>query len=778
MSGSDSDAEVRAGRLIDEIKALLGEEYVEDEDPSEGAEHGGEQGQGQASEDEEADSQEEGSAGDEEELGYNFDFENFEEYMAEGLSNPSPSGKHEAVRPAERTSIDEWLSAKKFQVQRLREACACRNEGLEELAGISAAGLPASQTPGHQHRQVSTPGLDRKAQAEKALEANLRLRQRLQRTLEELEACANENAAVVTRLEAAVSSSQAIRCRSRLVRDAEDTGGRVGFWNTGLVKPHPHPDAIKLEQALRWLPLQVQHKAWAPQEDARLKHAVLRLARDRKFRMQLGHLEEQVNSGDSSAFMGIQSMRQAVAAMSHDTKEVDEIGRAMDGEDWRNVWLASGLARARSAMDCQLRWLNECRPGLEKGGWSAEATQRLLKLTEEHGLYAWQRISQEMDHKFTPAQCLARFRQGHCFSRQKQQHWPPAEDVRLAEMIKLHGEGQWKAIASGMPGRTPGQCRAHWSTVIKPGTRKGTWSDNEAAMLAKAVEIEGLVWSKVALHVPGRNQLQCRERWYKKANPDRKTSKFTEQEDAALRDLVPKCRKEAGETDWPATAGNLPGRTSQDCKRRWDQLVRLGGGQTSRKRQRRQYLPPTSQTRASHAPSQATRDNAPSAIAAAEPATAGEAQGTALASNAKRKSAGRSWGKGRAARGRGGWRCRRSGHSHSPSSGSDWPSDNDEGPPVPIPLSPNPQETGPASDIALAAQLGSEGGQSIAPGADFDPELERIAYLSAQPQLVDKQVKPTTTAEVRAAPAVPSSSLLPASGARGQRPRLRSKVKS
>ena len=67
---------------------------------------------------------------------------------------------------------------------------------------------------------------------------------------------------------------------------------------------------------------------------------------------------------------------------------MDEIGRVMSDEDWQKVWDASGLARARSAMDCRLRWMNSCRPGLEKDGWSAEATQHLLKLTEEHGLYA------------------------------------------------------------------------------------------------------------------------------------------------------------------------------------------------------------------------------------------------------------------------------------------------------------------------------------------------------------------------------------------------------
>lgn len=72
-----------------------------------------------------------------------------------------------------------------------------------------------------------------------------------------------------------------LSARCHAVRDAEDTGGRVGFWNIGVEKPHPHPDAIKLEQALHWLPRQIQHKAWALQEDARLKHAVLRFIRVR-----------------------------------------------------------------------------------------------------------------------------------------------------------------------------------------------------------------------------------------------------------------------------------------------------------------------------------------------------------------------------------------------------------------------------------------------------------------------------------------------------------------
>lgn len=41
---------------------------------------------------------------------------------------------------------------------------------------------------------------------------------------------------------------------------------------------------------------------------------------DRKFGRQLGQLEQQVNSGEASAIIGIQTMRQAVEAMCHDTQ--------------------------------------------------------------------------------------------------------------------------------------------------------------------------------------------------------------------------------------------------------------------------------------------------------------------------------------------------------------------------------------------------------------------------------------------------------------------------
>ena len=133
--------------------------------------HQEQRGQGEGSEEEAADSEEDASAGDAEELGYNFDMSSIEEYMADGSMDASQSdtrhqgmlcmavifqnlsssimlnfqlclaGTNEAGKPAGQTVMDGWLSAKKFQVRRLREACASRLESLEELAGIPAAAL-------------------------------------------------------------------------------------------------------------------------------------------------------------------------------------------------------------------------------------------------------------------------------------------------------------------------------------------------------------------------------------------------------------------------------------------------------------------------------------------------------------------------------------------------------------------------------------------------------------------------------------------------------------
>lgn len=133
------------------------------QEPDEDNQQHTKQGEGSEEEDEAQFEEGEASAGDDEELGYNFELD-MEEDMMEGPRPASGScqanfaygqpsrtnhscscrgnastGKHEAQRPAEQTSMEKWLSAKRFQVQRLREACASRNDDLEELAGIPAA---------------------------------------------------------------------------------------------------------------------------------------------------------------------------------------------------------------------------------------------------------------------------------------------------------------------------------------------------------------------------------------------------------------------------------------------------------------------------------------------------------------------------------------------------------------------------------------------------------------------------------------------------------------
>ena len=202
---------------------------------------------------------------------------------------------------------------------------------------------------------------------------------------------------------------------------------------------------------------------------------------------------------------------------------------------------------------------------------------------------------------------------------------------------------------------------------------------------------------------------------------------------------------------------------------------RLAGGKTSRKRQRRSQGPAIMRTQASHSDSQANDGNAPHASEPTQDDNEGEAAGMAASRSKARGRSGRGF-QGRecrAARGRGGRRRRPSRHEHSPSSGSDYPSDNDEGLPVPIPVSPNGPENPPAASSDLDFRLDCEAGQKISSEAACD--LECMAYFSAQPQLMHEQLSSGPTADAAALPGPP---VPPASSGKRRQSRRKPKPKA
>jgi hypothetical protein len=153
--------------------------------------------------------------------------------------------------------------------------------------------------------------------------------------------------------------------------------------------------------------------------------------------------------------------------------------------------------------------------------------------------------------------------------RGPRQKWTPVQDTLLASAIKKHGK-RWVEIAKLVPGRNNRQCRLRWADNLGPNINRtiGKWIAEEDAMIIDAVKKCGNDWVAVAALVPGRTNVQCRERWVECLDPDKgkngRTGKWTAEEDAKLTDA-----KEKHGDDWATVAALVSSRTTVQCRKRW-----------------------------------------------------------------------------------------------------------------------------------------------------------------------------------------------------------------
>jgi hypothetical protein len=92
-----------------------------------------------------------------------------------------------------------------------------------------------------------------------------------------------------------------------------------------------------------------------------------------------------------------------------------------------------------------------------------------------------------------------------------------AEDAQLLELIDRLGPNDWAAIARFVPGRTPRQCRERWRHYLKPVIKSTPWTAEEDATLIREYGSLGPKWSALALFLPGRTDVNVKNRWSKLA---------------------------------------------------------------------------------------------------------------------------------------------------------------------------------------------------------------------------------------------------------------------
>ena len=118
--------------------------------------------------------------------------------------------------------------------------------------------------------------------------------------------------------------------------------------------------------------------------------------------------------------------------------------------------------------------------------------------------------------------------------------WTKEEDARLTEIMKkFKNPRDWEPIAKAHDrGRTAKECNERWIRYLKPGARKGQWTDQEDAIVMEVVtnssEQPFTRWSDLASRLPGRVGKQIRDRWVNHLNPAINHLPFSREDDLKL----------------------------------------------------------------------------------------------------------------------------------------------------------------------------------------------------------------------------------------------------
>ena len=258
----------------------------------------------------------------------------------------------------------------------------------------------------------------------------------------------------------------------------------------------------------------------------------------------------------------------------------------VNGLDWD--FISSYFVQSRSAVDCRLQWTINDHPMINRTPIFEDSNKselenlkkiipKVFKQVNSKGLpegfcSPWQVIASQLGTNRTAIQCFMMYQRklNPNFLKGK---WTPEEDEQLMAAIKIYGTQNWQAVAQLIDGRTGQQCLHRYEKAINPEIKRGRWASDEDDLLKKAVspflDSQRINWSAVQKSIPGRTDVQCRERWVNVLDPSISAAPFTPQEDEELLNLV----EIHGNGNWSKISQEFgKKRTDNQLWRRWKQI--------------------------------------------------------------------------------------------------------------------------------------------------------------------------------------------------------------
>ncbi|CAI0380694.1 unnamed protein product [Linum tenue] len=319
--------------------------------------------------------------------------------------------------------------------------------------------------------------------------------------------------------------------------------------------PVENSQAPYYREALEMFPFSFEQRKWDEREDKKLKEGL-----EQQYQEMLSQAAMD-SSGSGGQTNDLDSILKSIKDLEITPQMMKQF---LPKVDWDK--LAFMNVESRSGAECQARWLNSSCPLINKSGWSKQEQKLLYSLTSSKGIQNWSEIASLLGTNRTPFQCLERF-QRSLNPRVLKSQWTKEEDAQLRAAVQKFGECNWQSVAATLRERTGTQCSNRWKKSLRLNG-KGTWKTEEDKRLKLAVKFFGPKdWKKVAQFVPGRKDVQCRERWHNSCSPSLNRGAWSEEEDLQLKAAF----EEHGHC-WSKISHHLPGRTDNECMRRWKVL--------------------------------------------------------------------------------------------------------------------------------------------------------------------------------------------------------------
>ncbi|XP_062186513.1 myb-related protein Zm38-like [Phragmites australis] len=92
--------------------------------------------------------------------------------------------------------------------------------------------------------------------------------------------------------------------------------------------------------------------------------------------------------------------------------------------------------------------------------------------------------------------------------------WSPEEDGKLMNHIAKYGHGCWSSVPkiAGLE-RCGKSCRLRWINYLKPGLKRGAFSQEEEDLVIYLHSMLGNKWSQIAAQLPGRTDNEVKNFW-------------------------------------------------------------------------------------------------------------------------------------------------------------------------------------------------------------------------------------------------------------------------